>query len=60
MVKMVKDKVEEEIKRKTIDGRLPCPIAREIAKELFVSYKVVGRVADELNIKITDCELGCF
>jgi DNA-binding transcriptional regulator YhcF (GntR family) len=57
---MVKDKVEKEIKKKAVNGRIPCPVARKLAKELSVSYKEVGKAADELNIKITDCELGCF
>jgi LAO/AO transport system kinase len=56
----MKDKVIEEIQKKTINGKIPCPIARKIAKDLSVSYKEVGRVANELNVKITDCELGCF
>jgi len=56
----MKDKIIEEIKKKTINGKIPCPIARKIAKDLSVSYKEVGRVANELNVKITDCELGCF
>jgi hypothetical protein len=56
----MKDKVVEEIKKKTINGKIPCPIARQIAKDLSVSYKEVGRIANELNVKITDCELGCF
>jgi len=56
----MKKKVTEEIKKKAINGKLPCPIARKLAKELSVSYKEVGRTADKLNIKITDCELGCF
>jgi hypothetical protein len=56
----MKDKIKEELKTKAVNGRLPCPIARRIAEELSVSYQEVGKVADELNIKITDCELGCF
>jgi hypothetical protein len=56
----MKDKIVEEIKQKAINGRLPCPVARWIAEELSVSYKEVGRIADELSIKITNCELGCF
>ena len=57
---VMKDKIVEEIQKKTINGKIPCPIARKIAKDLSVSYKEVGRVANELNVKITDCELGCF
>jgi hypothetical protein len=56
----VKNKVVEEIKKKATNGRLPCPIAREIAEKLSVSYKEIGKTADELKIKITSCELGCF
>jgi hypothetical protein len=56
----MKDKIVEEINQKAINGKLPCSFAREIAEKLSVSYKDVGRVADDLNIKITNCELGCF
>lgn len=56
----MKDKIAAEIKKRVINGRLPCPIARKIAKKFSVSYKDVGRIADELNVKISDCELGCF
>ncbi len=55
-----KDKIIEEIKKKAVDGRLQCIIARKIAEELGVSYKDVGEVADSLHIKITNCQLGCF
>jgi hypothetical protein len=56
----LKDKILEEIKKKATDGKLPCAIARKIAEELGVSYKVVGEAADDLHIKITNCQLGCF
>jgi hypothetical protein len=56
----MKDEIVEEIKQKAINGKLPCSFARRIAEELAVSYKEVGRIADELSIKITNCELGCF
>jgi DNA-binding transcriptional regulator YhcF (GntR family) len=57
---MVKDNIEKEIKKKAINGKIPCPVARKLAKELSISYKEVGKAADQLNIKITDCDLGCF
>jgi LAO/AO transport system kinase len=31
-----------------------------IAEELKVSYSEVGKSANELKIKIKNCELGCF
>jgi hypothetical protein len=54
------DKITEEIRKKAVNDRLPCAAARRIAEELSVPYKEVGRTADELNVKITGCELGCF
>jgi hypothetical protein len=54
------EKIRELIEKRAVNNRLPCPAARRIAKELSVSYKEVGRTADEMNVKITDCELGCF
>jgi hypothetical protein len=56
----MEDKIREEIKKKAENNRLPCPVARKIAEELSVSYSEIGRAANELKIKITDCGLGCF
>lgn len=56
----MKEKIKEEIKKRAKNNRLPCPVARKIAQELAVPYKEVGNAADELKVKITGCELGCF
>jgi hypothetical protein len=56
----IKEKVAEEIKKKAIGGKLPCSTARKIAEQLGVSYKDVGEAADNLHVKITNCQLGCF
>ncbi|HTR45246.1 MAG TPA: hypothetical protein VMH06_06005 [Thermodesulfovibrionales bacterium] len=55
-----KEKIREALKGKAVDGRISCPSARNIAEELDVPYQQVGKTADELGIKITGCELGCF
>jgi hypothetical protein len=57
---LMNDKVAEEIRKKAVNGRLPCPAARKIAQELSVSFREIGKTADQLKVKITDCELGCF
>ncbi len=55
---------QKEIRRllteRSIDARLACTAARKIAEELKVPYSEVGRAANELKIKIKNCELGCF
>jgi len=55
-----KERITAVLRERSVDGRIPCPAAREIAEELSVPYSEVGKVADELTIRITGCELGCF
>ena len=71
----MKEKIKEELQRMACSGsgpldpagrrgplppRLSCALARKVAEEAGITYGEVGRAADELRIKITDCELGCF
>ena len=42
------------------DDRLTCRDAQAVADELGLKPGDVGRAADELGIRIKDCELGCF
>ena len=61
MDKIAKDmSISESLKAKAVDGRISCSLARKIAEELGVPYKEVGDAANELKIKIKNCELGCF
>ncbi len=52
--------LEEKIISSLVDGKLTCPIAFKIAKELKVSLWEVGETTDKLGIKISSCQLGCF
>lgn len=57
----VSEEILNEVKKTASDGgKISCPKARRLAKELGVSPKLVGKACDELGIKIKDCELGCF
>lgn len=42
------------------EGKLPCAVAHELARRLQVPLPQVGQVADDLQIKIIKCQLGCF
>ncbi len=56
----MKEELKEELQNKAADGRLPCAVARKLAEDLGLTYKEVGAAADELGIRIKDCQLGCF
>jgi hypothetical protein len=56
----MKKELREEMLKKAVDGKLPCAVARKLAEELDLPYREVGAAANELGIKIKDCQLGCF
>ncbi|HEY96527.1 MAG TPA: hypothetical protein G4O15_16495 [Dehalococcoidia bacterium] len=53
-------KLEETIRASLVNGKLPCPVAFKISKDLDVSTKAIGEMANKLEIKIANCQLGCF
>jgi hypothetical protein len=56
--------MSEEIRRLLAEradgGRISCEEAWQVADELGVPKTEVGAAADDLGIRITDCQLGCF
>jgi molybdopterin-guanine dinucleotide biosynthesis protein len=56
----IKEKIRSLLKERSTERKIPCTLARRIAEELHVSYREIGDAANELDIKITSCELGCF
>lgn len=57
---LVEKKVSDELSKKAQDGKITCEVAMQIAESLCQSYSLIGKKANELNIKITHCRLGCF
>ncbi len=41
-------------------GKLPCAAAFTLQKELGVTLKEIGEFCNEENIRIKNCQLGCF
>ena len=54
------DKLKEFIKEKATDGRISCEDAWRIADVHGLPKQEFVKSADELGIKIFDCQLGCF
>lgn len=57
---MTREKLVEAVQAAAIAGRLSCEKAHEITRTLDVSLQEIGAVCNELKIKITACQLGCF
>jgi len=52
--------LEEEIKKRTKGGKLPCAVCFKIGEEFGISNKERGKILNEMKVKISQCQLGCF
>jgi hypothetical protein len=50
----------EAVKSRTVDGKIPCAVAFDIAREARVTPKEVGLTIDQLETKLAKCQLGLF
>jgi hypothetical protein len=57
---MDRKKLEEIILKKAKAGKLPCAMCFKIAEDFGISKKEMGKVLNEIKIKISQCQLGCF
>ena len=55
-----KESLKDAVKKAAVDGRLTCEKAHELGKELKVPLRDIGEICNELKIRITACQLGCF
>jgi hypothetical protein len=59
-VQEVGEELQARIKDRVVEGSLPCAMAWEIASELTMKRLDVANAAENLGIRIIQCQLGCF
>ena len=52
--------LEETILKKAKDGKIPCAVCFRIADDFDMPKKELTKVLNEMKIKISQCQLGCF
>ncbi|HUL32011.1 MAG TPA: hypothetical protein VLZ03_16285 [Thermodesulfobacteriota bacterium] len=57
---MDRKRSEEAIREKAKDGKLPCAACFKIAEDFGISNKEIGKILNEMKVKISNCQLGCF
>jgi hypothetical protein len=57
---MDQENMIDAVRSAAVDNRLSCEKAHDLARELNVSLQEIGAVCNELKIKISACQLGCF
>ncbi len=54
------DEIDQKLQNMAFDGMITCAQATQLARSLSVEPLLVGKKAERLGLKITDCQLGCF
>ena len=57
---MTREKIIEAIHSEAVNNRLSCEKAHELSASLGVPLREIGALCNELGIKISACQLGCF
>ena len=57
---MDRKRIEETIKAKAKDGKLPCAACFKIAEDFGIPNAEMGKILNEMKVKISHCQLGCF
>jgi hypothetical protein len=58
--KLDESEVQELFEKNLVDGKLPCIKAFKLYESSGISLEKIGDIANELKIKISACQLGCF
>jgi hypothetical protein len=53
-------RLEETILKKSKAGKLPCAMCFKIAEDFGISKREMGKILNEIKVKISQCQLGCF
>jgi hypothetical protein len=53
-------RLEETILKKSKAGKLPCAMCFKIAEDFGISKREMGKILNEIKVKIRQCQLGCF
>lgn len=54
------EEIKKAVQNAAKDGKLSCTAARKLADELGVAPREIGQAANDVEVKIFGCELGCF
>jgi len=57
---MSPEELQAKIRLAAPQGKIACAAAFRLAGELSLSTQELGKLLDELGIKIKLCQLGCF
>ena len=52
--------LEAAILERAKEGKIPCALCFKIAEDFGITKREMGKILNEMKIKIGQCQLGCF
>ena len=57
---MKDEEIIAKLKEAAREGKIACAVAQKMAVENKIPMKKVGDLLNQMKIKISQCQLGCF
>lgn len=57
---MTTEELRDTIKSQAVEGKVSCKAMLELAEKTETPSKQIGKICNELDIKVSACQLGCF
>jgi hypothetical protein len=57
---MERNQVIEAVKERAKEDRIPCAVCFQIAEEYGIPKRELGKLLNELGIKVIQCQMGLF
>jgi len=57
---MTTEELRDAINAKAVDGKVSCKAMLDLAAETETPSQRIGEICNEMSIKLSGCQLGCF
>ena len=57
---MTTEELRDVIKSQAVDGKVSCKAMLDLADQAETTSQQIGEICNELDIKVSACQLGCF
>ncbi|MDP6044989.1 MAG: hypothetical protein QGG25_05240 [Phycisphaerae bacterium] len=57
---MTPEELRNAIQAQAVDGKVSCKAMLDLAASSETSSQQIGEICNELSIKVSGCQLGCF
>ena len=57
---MTQEELRDTIQAQAVDGKVSCKAMLDLAAETETPSQQIGKICNDLGVKVSACQLGCF